>query len=96
MLAITTDEDRRSSLMEILRANTNSAASLEVMKNWYEGTNLILKGLEPTLDQKYGIIKDLMGSGKYPAELTSVMLAKVEAKDTTDAKKRNETTRKNG
>ena len=94
MLATTTEEDRRSSLTDMLRANTKSPASLEVMKNWYEGTDLILKGLEPTLDQKYGIINDLMGSGKYPTGLTSGMLAKVEAEDTTDTKKRNETTRK--
>jgi aminopeptidase N len=94
MLAMTTDQDRRSSLTDMLRANTKSAASLDVMKNWYEGTDAILKGLEPTMDQKYGIIKDLMGSGKYPAELTTKMLAIVEAEDTTDTKKRNETTRK--
>jgi aminopeptidase N len=94
MLATTTDEDRRSNLADMLRTNTKSAASLEVMKNWYEGTDAMLKGLEPNLDQKYGIILDLMGSGKYPAELTNEMVAKVEAEDTTDTKKRNETIRK--
>jgi hypothetical protein len=94
MLATTTDEDRRSNLTDMLRTNTKSAASLEVMKNWYEGTDAVLKGSEPNLDQKYGIIQDLMGSGKYPAELITAMIAKVEAEDTTDTKKRNETTRK--
>lgn len=82
------EKDKLSDLADVLRANTYSLESVEIMKKWLAGEDKVLEAITPTLDQSWGVLLDMMGCGAYTSEVTNQVRAAIEANDTTDTKEK--------
>lgn len=82
------DKDRLKELQADLPGYAKNHDDILIMKNWLEGNPIdCLKGMTPTLQQKWAIVTNVLGRKVGTPEEGKALREKVESEDTTDMKK---------
>lgn len=87
LLKNATDENKVSKYKSSLVSYCWSTKSLEVLSDWIQGKNEVLKKFTPTLQERYSIISYLFARSVGTLEWRNELRAKLEAEDKTDLKK---------